>query len=508
MASSVRGAPTMEAAARSRLGATTSTSTSTSRAVVSRARARGRVARLTAAAAATNDGIRWSVVRERAERATRKILARDADAAKVLRKALRPGESPITNDERRAIATVVLGTEVWRLRLRAETRGPRARAALGSFGDDDEAKTLVLCYWCRERGGGGVTPSVETLREMYGGDVDVDALRNAVDERRVSWTLDGGDAVAVSERCSMPMKTAEMFVREYGVDEAMRLATAMNVPGPMACRANRALGATCKEDAIAALQREGVRRIESHTPANLAPWTFVLTDGPSSLTSGVFGSRAWADGFFEVQDEGSQTIAVALEAKPGERILDACAGNGGKTLAVAAEMEGRGEICVFDVDRRRLAHLAANAERARVGALVTIVDADSLGALEPASFDAILVDAPCSSVGALRRTPSLRYSHDDPADLAEIQRDILNAVAPLLRPGGRLVYATCSVLSIENQCIARVFERENDEFAPWPFDERAAPSPSVDVRANEQLLLPHVHGTDGFFIARFVRRAA
>lgn len=324
----------------------------------------------------------------------------------------------------------------------------------------------------------------------------------------MSWTVDGGDAVAVSERCSIPVRTAEMFVREYGVDEAMRLASAMNVPGPMTCRANRALGATCKEDAIAALEKEGVRResIESRTSANLAPWAFVLTDGPSSLSRGVFGSSAWADGFFEVQDEGSQTIAAALEAKPGERILDACAGNGGKTLAVAAEMAGRGEICVFDVDRRRLAHLAANAERARVDALVTVVDAHSLGALEPASFDAVLIDAPCSSVGALRRTPSLRYSHDDPAASAEIQRGILTAAAPLVKPGGRLVYATCSVLSIENQCVARAFEREHDEFATWPFEDAAATSPTVDARSHERVLLPHVHGTDGFFIARFVKR--
>ena len=510
--------PRMDAAAtRARLAATTTTTT-TSRAGVSLSLGRGRVARTTrGTAAAATDDIRWVVVRERAERATRAILARNADAGKVLRKALRSGSRTtsdgFTNDERRAIATVVLGTEVWRLRLRAETRGPRARAALGTFGDDDEAERLVLCYWCRERGAvGGTTPSVETLRETYreeGDGVDVDALRDAVDERHVSWTVDGGDAVAVSERCSIPVRTAEMFVREYGVDEAMRLASAMNVPGPMTCRANRALGATCKEDAIAALEKEGVPResIESRTSANLAPWAFVLTDGPSSLSRGVFGSSAWADGFFEVQDEGSQTIAAALEAKPGERILDACAGNGGKTLAVAAEMAGRGEICVFDVDCRRLAHLAANAERARVDALVTVVDAHSLGALEPASFDAVLIDAPCSSVGALRRTPSLRYSHDDPAASAEIQRGILTAAAPLVKPGGRLVYATCSVLSIENQCVARAFEREHDEFAPWPFEDAAATSPTVDARSHERLLLPHVHGTDGFFIARFVKRA-
>ena len=338
----------------------------------------------------------------------------------MLRKALRSGlTDPITNDERRAIATVVLGTEVWRLRT-ARRREDLARAPRS----ERSATTTRPSDWFCVTGVESAVPWVGRRRAWRRCESDVarraaawaSAASRRRDERHVSWTVDGGDAVAVSERCSIPVRTAEMFVREYGVDEAMRLASAMSVPGPMTCRANRALGATCKEDAIAALEKEGVPResIESRTSANLAPWAFVLTDGPSSLSRGVFGSSAWADGFFEVQDEGSQTIAAALEAKPGERILDACAGNGGKTLAVAAEMAGRGEICVFDVDRRRLAHLARRRAR-RVDALVTVVDAHSLGALEPASFDAVLIDAPCSSVGALRRTPSLRYSHDDPA---------------------------------------------------------------------------------------------
>ena len=154
------------------------------------------------------------------------------------------------------------------------------------------------------------------------------------------------------------------------------------------------------------------------------------------------------------------------------------------------------------VDAWRISPRTPNA---RVDALVTVVDAHSLGALEPASFDAVLIDAPCSSVGALRRTPSLRYSHDDPAASAEIQRGILTAAAPLVKPGGRLVYATCSVLSIENQCVARAFEREHDEFAPWPFEDAVATSPTVGARSPERLLLPHVHA-HGWVLHRAIRQ--
>jgi 16S rRNA (cytosine967-C5)-methyltransferase len=205
-------------------------------------------------------------------------------------------------------------------------------------------------------------------------------------------------------------------------------------------------------------------------------------------------------------DEGSQCIANAVGAREGERILDACAGNGGKTLAMAANMGERGEICAFDIDKRRLSHLKANSERARVAALVTTTE--SLDELASESFDAILVDAPCSSVGALRRTPSLRHSYDDPRELAKVQAEILDGVARLLKPGGRLVYATCSVLSIENQDVAEAFERKHDDFAPWPFEDSVLTSPAVELRSHERLFLPHVHGTDGFYIARFVRRTA
>jgi 16S rRNA (cytosine967-C5)-methyltransferase len=484
--------------------------------------------------------VRWNVIRARAVAATRIVRGNDGtDASRTLRKALRSGwrggigygESDddgggvgvssfsLGNDERRAIADATLGSEVWRLRLNKEVEWIKAcggddeqimetvrQVEAACRADDDgavEAGMAVLAYWCGvgSNDSGGARPSVETLREMYGDGVD--AIARIIREENVPWSTDS--VQRISERCSLPLDLARMFIDEYGADQAERLASAMNEKGPLICRANGAKEGVRKEDVIDMLRAEpGVGRIEPSF-ANLAPRAFRLVDGAPS-GGGIFGSRAWQNGFFEVQDEGSQVIANAVEASPGDVILDACAGNGGKTLAMAGEMRGRGEIYAHDVDARRLKHLLANAERAGVRPLIVPTSPEALDELPDRTFDAILVDAPCSSVGALRRTPSLRYAHDDPRVLAATQSGILERVCRLLKPGGRLVYATCSVVSIENQNVARGFEERHEDFIPWAFERRVPTCEGVSLEAHEQLMLPHVLGTDGFYVARYKRR--
>ena len=472
----------------------------------SRARAVARASRDGADAGSESIRVRYDVVRARATAALRRVLDDGADASAVLRKALRPGTARVTNDERAAIARATLGATAWRLRLEAElasaTRhGTReARACAERAGD--RAEKLILMYWSGDRGSGGraVVPSAEDARAMYGdGAAD---LRIAAREENVRWSSD--DAIAVGQKTALPRPLVDALIREYGREEALAFGAAINAPGPVTCRANGALARGGADEVAAMLAREGIRT-EKTKYGLAAPLAFVLPDGPPK-NGGIFGCDVWRRGYFEVMDEGSQCIANAVGAREGERILDACAGNGGKTLAMAANMNGHGEICAFDIDKRRLSHLKANAARARVAALVTTTE--SLDELASESFDAILVDAPCSSVGALRRTPSLRHSYDDPRELAKVQAEILDGVARLLKPGGRLVYATCSVLSIENQDVAEAFERKHDDFAPWPFEDSVLTSPAVELRSHERLFLPHVHGTDGFYIARFVRRTA
>ena len=493
----------------------------------------------TTTSSAEEQKVRWNVIRARAVAATRIVRGNDGtDASRTLRKALRSGwrggigygenddddgvSFSLSNDERRAIADATLGSEVWRLRLNKEVEWIKAcvdddddkvmetvRNVEAACGDDDgavEAGMAVLAYWCgvgaTNDDSGAPRPSVETLREMYGDGVD--AIARIIREENVPWSTD--PVGRISERCSLPLDLARMFIDEYGADQAERLAAAMNKKGPLICRANGAKEGVSKEDVIEMLRSEpGVGRIEPSF-ANLAPRAFRLVDGAPS-GGGIFGSRAWQNGFFEVQDEGSQVIANAVEASPGDVILDACAGNGGKTLAMAGEMRGRGEIYAHDVDARRLKHLLANAERAGVRPLIVPTSPEALDALPDHTFDAILVDAPCSSVGALRRTPSLRYAHDDPRVLAATQSGILERVCRLLKPGGRLVYATCSVVSIENQNVARGFEERHADFIPWAFEHRVPACEGVSLEAHERLMLPHVLGTDGFYVARYKRRA-
>ena len=453
-----------------------------------------------ACASAASD-VRWSVVRRRCEDVVRANRVEGARVDKALRKALRDADA--TNAERVATATCALGSEVWRTRIERERACVRerdddddARALLGDARDD--AREVVLMYWCATRDGArdGATPSADAMVEMYG--ERVRALMDAVKEENLTWEDE------LSERFSLPPRLARAFVDEYGADEAAKLARAMNARGPVVCRANAARGVS-KADVIEMLRGEGVENI-ADAFANLVPGAFWLKDG-APAKGGIYGSKTWNDGYYEVQDEGSQLIAASVEASPGDVVLDACAGNGGKTLALASSMLGRGKICAFDVDKRRLKHLAANAERAGVRNIVEVLDdIESLDEVPEGSFDAVLVDAPCSSVGALRRTPSLRYSYDDPHALADIQLDILRRASRLVKPnGGRLIYATCSVVSIENQNVARAFEMQRADFLPWSFETPVPTSPTATLKSHERLLLPHVLGTDGFYIARWKR---
>jgi len=480
--------------------------------VVSRAASvrRERRARVHAQAAAPD--VRWRVVRRRCE-AVLRARGVDGDVNAILRKALRPtwdavaddDVASVTNGERAAIATCVLGSEVWRTRLERERACVRAGGwreaseALDACGGGEDAREIVLMYWCgKERLGAreGTMPDDGALVEMYG--ERVRALVEAVKEENLTWTNE------ISEKFSLPTRLADMFVDEYGADEAGKLAQAMNTRGPVVCRVNAARGAS-KADVIEMLKAEGVGDIEDAF-AHLVPGAFWLKDG-APANGGIYGSKTWVDGFYEVQDEGSQLIAASVDAAPGDVVLDACAGNGGKTLALASSMLGVGKIYAFDVDKRRLKHLLANIERAQVGNIVEVLEKiGSLDELPAAAFDAVLVDAPCSSVGALRRTPSLRYTHDDPYELAKIQLEILRRASRLVKPnGGRLIYATCSVVSIENQDVARAFEAHHADFAPWPFETPVPTSPNVALHEHERLLLPHVLGTDGFYISRWKR---
>ena len=217
-------------------------------------------------------------------------------------------------------------------------------------------------------------------------------------------------------------------------------------------------------------------------------------------------SSAYLQGMIEVQDTGSQLTCEAVAARPGETVIDLCAGAGGKTLALAAAMENAGTLVASDADRARLSRLAPRAERAGATGIVTVLldtgrELEALGAYV-GKADAVLVDAPCSGTGTWRRNPEARWRLTEKQldRYAAIQSRLLDVAADLVRPGGRLVFVTCSLLDQEGAEQAQDFL---DRHVGWRAETPALPAGAP--RGPGLRLSPYDDGTDGFFVARFVR---
>jgi 16S rRNA (cytosine967-C5)-methyltransferase len=212
--------------------------------------------------------------------------------------------------------------------------------------------------------------------------------------------------------------------------------------------------------------------------------------------------QQWAEGLIEVQDTGSQLACLALAAQPGETIIDLCAGGGGKTLALAAAMDNQGQLIAADTDRNRLARLAPRAERAGAELIATRLldpgrEMDSLGDLA-GQADAVLIDAPCSGTGTWRRNPEARWRLDEGelGRLRQLQAHILDLAVGLLRPGGRLVYVTCSLLDAEGAEQFEALLARHPQLSAQPLA-----LPLGRERGKGTRLTPLHDGTDGFFIA-------
>ena len=226
-------------------------------------------------------------------------------------------------------------------------------------------------------------------------------------------------------------------------------------------------------------------------------------------------TRAFLDGLFEVQDEGSQLLAALVGAQPGERVVDACAGAGGKSLALAGQMADRGALWALDVEASRLKNLSQRARRAGVHAIQVRPIPEDFSAARDAPrlagrCDRVLIDAPCSGLGVLRRSPDARYrlTADGFEGYAARQRSILANLCELTRPGGRLVYATCSVARVENEGVVERFLAARPDFALIDAAECLPEAARAMVRDGFFHPLPHRDGCDGFFGAVMVRQAS
>mgnify|MGYP001573243677 CR=1 FL=1 len=298
-------------------------------------------------------------------------------------------------------------------------------------------------------------------------------------------------------RADLPDWLWERLAMEYGPREAVAVAQGLLNPAPLDLRVN--LAKHSRDKVLPLLDLEA-------SPTPYSPAGIRLKGKPQINRHPLF-----LDGSVEVQDEGSQLLAYLLAPRRGEMVADFCAGAGGKTLAISMLMHGAGRVYAMDVSAKRLGELAPRAARAGISNVHPIVlsgENDLRAKRLAGKLDRVLVDAPCSGFGTLRRNPDLKWRHDARAvsELAAKQQRILDASARLLKPGGRLVYATCSILREENEQVVDRFVSLNREFAVVPCSEILRQQ-KIPLQAGEHLhLWPHRHGTDGFFAAAFERR--
>ncbi|MFT3731708.1 MAG: RsmB/NOP family class I SAM-dependent RNA methyltransferase [Hyphomicrobium sp.] len=233
-------------------------------------------------------------------------------------------------------------------------------------------------------------------------------------------------------------------------------------------------------------------------------------------TPNLQAEAAFQAGWFEIQDEGSQIAALLSGAGPRKQVLDLCAGAGGKTLALAALMQNTGQIYAYDADRNQLKPIFERIKRAGVRNVQVLRAGDeaAVDALGP-RFDVVVADAPCTGTGTWRRRPDAKWRLKPEALKARMaeQKSVLKRAASLVKPGGRLLYVTCSILPEENTAQISRFLEENADFFVMPTAEiwrqafETEPPASADGRPDSLLLTPHRHGTDGFFIAALGRKA-
>jgi 16S rRNA (cytosine967-C5)-methyltransferase len=332
-------------------------------------------------------------------------------------------------------------------------------------------------------------------------------LRGALAPEEIAWRTQ----VLALDRSGLPEKLrhnlpewlAERLKAQLG-DDFWPLVEAVNRPASLDLRVN-ALKAK-REAAQAALQAAGIDAV----PTPYSPWGLRL-DGKPALQK----AETFVQGEVEVQDEGSQLLALLTEAKRSEMVVDFCAGAGGKTLALGAMMRNTGRLYAFDVSAHRLDALKPRLARSGLSNVYPAGishERDERVKRLSGKIDRVLVDAPCSGLGTLRRNPDLKWRQSPQAvtELTAKQGAILASAARLLKPGGRLVYATCSLLQEENEAIAAAFTAAQPGFEPLDAADILARQGVADaaglVRDGALRLWPHRHQTDGFYAAVWQKR--
>jgi len=303
-----------------------------------------------------------------------------------------------------------------------------------------------------------------------------------------------------STQFSHPLWLVRLWVAQFSEIQTLEMLQANNERAKMMLRTNTAL--INRDELMVKLSQEGV----TCTPGRISETAILVTSG------NPLGTASFEDGLFYVQDEASQLPAMALAPAEGARVLDVCAAPGGKTFHLAEMVGEMGVVYAHDIYAHKIARIKENAKRLRVvnveASVCSALALDSLYELE--SFDYVLVDAPCSGLGILRRHPEAKLTKkpEDLDAIVEIQRDILASSARFLKPGGRLVYSTCTVNKKENERQVEAFLREFPDFELDVDFESRMPAILKGHFENGMLqLLPQDFATDGFFVAALTRSA-
>lgn len=381
--------------------------------------------------------------------------------------------------------------------------GPRDRQVLADTVFAVLRERLRLQHLAQAGGG-----TLERRLAIVGWQGEPAQLDAAISSAERDW-LDGARAISAEGlpdalRHNLPDWLAVTLRAQLDPAAFFALTEALLEPAPLDLRVN--LVKARREDVRRALRDAGI----GAEPTPYSPVGLRIEGRPALNSLALF-----RDGAFEVQDEGSQLLALLVEARRGDTVVDFCAGAGGKTLALGAAMRNTGRLYALDTSGHRLEAMKPRLSRAgltNVHPMQIAHERDERIGRLAGKADRVLVDAPCSGLGTLRRSPDLKW-RQTPASIDVLcaqQRSILEQAARLVKAGGRLVYATCSLLAIENEAIARTFEQSHPEFtsvdAAAALNRCRVGCGAALVDGPRLRLWPHRHRTDGFYAAIWQRR--
>lgn len=377
-------------------------------------------------------------------------------------------------------------------RLLSGSRFPGVTASVDSI--------AVYCVKILDEKPADLFPDIAGLWRVYVPDVNCEAFLGTLALASLPASIEQDTIQRIVTRFSFPESIVGEWVDRFGAEEAELLCASLNSPAPISIRANTLV--TSVVDCIAALWTEGIGAQRT----SLSPVGMTLVKRFNAQAS-----PSYKRGYFEMQDEGSQLLSMLAGAAPGMTVVDACAGGGGKTLHLAALMNNGGTLIAVDVEEQRLQNIHERLHRARVTNAKTYFasrDREVLNNLHRKA-DVVLIDAPCTGTGTFRRNPGAKLTFTDAFvdTVARTQQTVLDEYSAMVRPGGRLVYSTCTLLKRENEDQVSSFLMRHGDFellpAPAILQQQGV---NVESKTPFLTLLPHKTTTDGFFAAVMVRQ--